>query len=331
MNATAKWVFFGVLIALWAFELVFSLLGQHGKAGRLGKFVYGDTKGVTHYEDSTQAYAERPRKWILTLVMVVLLVFSLIYMGEDVNFNSAFYRPINWPYISKRCGEFFRPDWTYFFGPQFDLKNDFAGVFISWDSCVLYNLLVALGITFLGTLLGAIIAIPLGIWASHKLFGKKAYISETILILIRTFPELLLALNLLVLSGLNAITGILAIGLHSIGMLGKLYADQIDESDLSAMEAGSACGANKYQTIALTVMPDVFPQFLSVALYRFDINIRTGTMLGLILGQNAGIGFLLQKDMSAASFRYLGTDIFGIVLLVIAVDLISAGLRKKLV
>ena len=132
-------------------------------------------------------------------------------MSKEVNLFSAFDRPINWDEIGKNFVKFFSIDWAYFWGALPESKGGFtAGVF--------YNCLITFAVTFISTVIAFFISIPVGILASHKLFGKKAYIAETFLIVIRTFPELLLGLFLVGLSGYTTFTAIFALSLHSIGM-----------------------------------------------------------------------------------------------------------------
>jgi phosphonate transport system permease protein len=288
------------------------------------EFFFGDTKGLRHYKDPLSAYQAKPKMWLVTLFLVLVFAILLYFMGREVSLFDAFDRPIQWAEIGKNFTKFFTIDWNYFWG---NLTEDEGG----FKSGVFYNCLITFAITFIATTIAFFLSIPLGILASHKLFGNKAYIAESILILIRTFPELLLALFLIGLSGYTTFTAILALSLHSIGMVGKLYADQIDEADLDALEALDACGANKMQRITKAVLPQVFPSFLSVGLYRLDINIRTGTMLGLIIQQYAGIGWNFLLDYRSSIYSRLGTDTLGVVLLIIIVDLVSSLLRKKLV
>ena len=246
------------------------------------------------------------------------------FMGKAINIQDAFSRPIQWTEIGKNFAAFFTIDWNYFWG---NLSADQGG----YTSGVFYNCIITFCITFIATSIAFFISIPLGLLASHKLFGKKAYFAEIFLILIRTFPELLLALFLTGLTGYTMFTAIFALSLHSVGMVGKLYADQIDEADLDSLEALDACGSNKMQRIKMAVMPQVFPNFLSVGLYRLDINIRTGTMLGLIVQQYGGIGWNFLLDFRSTSFSRLGADTLGIVFMIIVVDLLSSALRKKIV
>jgi ABC-type phosphate/phosphonate transport system, permease component len=284
-------------------------------------FFNGDTKGMTHYPTPDDAYGKRPKKWLVNLIFVAVMVALVILMGHDIRITDCFDRPIQWSAIGEDLRLFFSPDWDYFFGRGF----------YAWKEGVLYNCILTFCITFIATVIGFFISMPFGLLASHRLFGKKAYISETVLILIRTMPELLLALFLITLSDKSIVTAIGALSFHSIGMIGKLDADQIDEADLDSLEALDACGANKQQRIHLAVMPQAMPSFVSVALYRFDINIRTATTLGLIIEQNAGIGFNILLDYNSLALSKLGADTIGIVIMIIIVDITSSWLRKKLV
>ena len=284
-------------------------------------FFTADTQGMTHYRDPVSAYQARPKMWIVNLVFVALFLVALVFMGNYVGIWRAFDRPINWSLVGERLAAFFSPNWEYFFGYGY----------YAFDEGVIHGCLVTLGITIIGTLVGFLISIPFGFFASHRLFGKWAYIVEVLLIIIRTFPELLLALFFVSLSGYTWLTAILCLSIHSIGMIGKLYADQLDENDLDALEALDAQGAGPLQRIVLAVVPEVKPSFLSVGLYRLDINLRTATTLCLVLQTSAGIGYSILLDLSNNSYSNLGADTLGIVLMIILVDLFSSYLRKKLV
>lgn len=284
-------------------------------------FFTGDSQGITHYSDPISAYQARPKMWIVNLVAFLVFIALLVYMCIHSRIGDAFDKPINWEQVGEHVHDFFTPDWSYFWG------------YGSWEYTegVIHNLFTTLGLTIVGTLIGFILAIPFGLFASHRLFGHWAYISEIILIIIRTFPELLLALFFVNLSGLTWVTAILCLSIHSIGMVGKLFSDQLDESDLLGLEAMDAQGANKMQRIHLAVAPEVTPAFLSVGLYRLDINLRTATTIGLVLNDSAGIGYSILLDLSKNNYHNLGADTFGIIILIVIVDLFSSWLRKKLV
>ncbi|MCH3910107.1 MAG: ABC transporter permease subunit [Bacilli bacterium] len=290
---------------------------------KASNYFTGDKKGLTHYKDPVSAYQARPHMWIVTIICAIVFILLVLYMNNDISILDCFDRPIPWNTLATRMKNFFTPDWDYFFGTS----NNLGG----FENGVVYNCFVTLCLTIIATFIAFVLSIPLGLLASHRLFGKWAFISEILLILIRTFPEILLGLFLIRLSGQTSFTAILALSLHSLGMIGKLYSDQINEADLTSMEALEASGAGKIQTVRLSVLPQVFPSFLSVGLYRLDINIRTGTMLGIILGKYAGIGYYFNNDYGSGDFTRMGADTLGIVLMIIVVDLLSSWLRKKLV
>ena len=284
-------------------------------------FFTADKQGRTHYSDPVSAYQARPKRWIVNLVSFVIFVVVLIFMGKYIGIQNAFDSPIKGDLVAQRCHDFFLFDWDYFVG---------RGLY-RFNEGVIYGCLVTLGITIIGTMVGFLISIPFGFFASHVLFKKWAGISEFLLILIRTFPELLLALFFVALSGQTWLTAILCLSIHSIGRIGKLYADQLDEADLDGLEALDAQGAGPVQRVLCGVVPEVIPSFLSVGLYRLDINLRTATTLGLVLSSDAGIGFSILLDLSKNSYSNLGADTFGIVLRIVLVDFFSSWLRKKLV
>ena len=284
-------------------------------------FFTADKQGRTHYNDPVSAYQARPKRWIVNLVSFVIFVIVLIFMGKYIGIKNAFDSPINGELVAQRCHDFFLFDWDYFVG---------KGLY-KFNEGVIYGCLVTLGITIIGTSVGFLISIPFGFFASHVLFKKWAGISEFILILIRTFPELLLALFFVALSGQTWLTAILCLSIHSIGRIGKLYADQLDEADLDGLEALDAQGAGPVQRVLCGVVPEVIPSFLSVGLYRLDINLRTATPLGLVLSSDAGIGFSILLDLSKNSYSHLGADTFGIVIRIVLVDFFSSWLRKKIV
>ncbi len=292
------------------------------------RFVFG-RRGAQHYENTSEALFSSPHKWILDVLLVIVFVTIVFYMNADLGLlkwgNNGLY--FNAPLaasgqtIWENLGRLFKIDWSYFFG--FGTYN--------FNEGVIFKLFQTFAIAYVGTLIAAILGIPFGLLASHHLFKKKAYISEVILILIRTMPEILLALMMVNFTGMGALTGVLALSIHSIGMIGKLYAEEIDELDMQPLEAISASGGNMFQKIHLGIMPNFRPALLSVALYRFDINLRTTTIIGVVVGSGCGIGFALSTDASINNWNRLGADILGVVLFIVLLDILSSWLRKKLV
>lgn len=266
-----------------------------------------------------EAFKKRPMNWLINLLFFLALVSVFLFVHFDLNMKEEFEIGGNIKQGWVNLGLLFQPDWSFFFG---------YGNYTFQES-VVWFIIKTFGIAYIGTLFAAIVAIPFGLLASHKPFGKVAWPFEIILIAIRTFPEIIFALILVMFSGFSYVSGILVIGIHSIGMIGKLYADQIDGVQKEPIEGVLACGASKWQQIHLAVLPQVRPNLISVALYRFDINIRTATILGIVLGVDGGIGYYLSTE--ADRYHNLGACIIGILVLVIGINAVSSALRKKLV
>ncbi len=292
------------------------------------RFVFG-SRGAAHYDDIGDAMFSSPHKWLVDIFLVLVVVIVVLYMNADLNLiswgNNGLQFNIGLAASTQSIGSdisrLFKIDPAYFFG---------YGEY-KFTEGVIYQLFQTFAIAYVGTLIAAIIGIPFGLLASHHLFHKGAYVSEIILILIRTLPEILLALLMVNFTGMNALTGVLALSIHSIGMIGKLYAEEIDELDVQPMEAISASGGNLMQRIHLGIMPNFRPALLSVALYRFDINLRTTTIIGVVVGGGCGIGFSLRTDASINNWSRLGADVLGVVIFIVLLDVLSSWLRKKLV
>jgi phosphonate transport system permease protein len=195
---------------------------------------------------------------------------------------------------------------------------------------VLTGLRESLQIAALGTALAAVLALPFGALAARNLSRLPGlpYVGKTLLNLVRTFPELILAIAFIKALGPGAFAGVLAVGLHSIGMIGKLYAERIETVDKGALEALAAAGASPAEVFRHGIMPEVLPDFLSFALYRFDLNVRSASVLGLVGA--GGIGMLLELQRNAQNWPAIGVILIGIILTVGCVDYFSAKLRARL-
>jgi phosphonate transport system permease protein len=251
------------------------------------------------------------RFWLIAVAIIALYVWSIASMDL--------------PKIKPTAGEFtvaifkglFHPDWGYVYLPE--------------GEDLLRGLIDTLAIAILGTFISAILCVPFAFWAATNMSRRK-WISGTgkgVLIFIRTFPELVLAVMFIKAVGPGPFAGVLALGLHSIGMLGKLYSEAIENMDNGPSEALTACGANRLQTLWFAVIPQVLPEFLSFTLYRFEISVRSAAILGIVGA--GGIGTPLIFALEARAWNRVGIIILGIIVTVTIIDYISAYLRKKLV
>lgn len=218
-------------------------------------------------------------------------------------------------------------------------KAIFAGIFSpDWDFVylpdgedLLRGLLETLAISILGTFISTFLCIPFAFWAAVNM-SKGRTISgsgKLVLSFIRTFPEIIMALLFIVAVGPGSYAGVLALGLHSVGMLGKLFADEIENIDNGPLEALISSGANRMQVLWFAVVPQVLPGFLSYTLYRFEINVRSATILGVIGA--GGIGTPLIFALSSRNWDRVGIILLGIIVMITVIDLISGMIRKRLV
>ncbi|ETJ12447.1 phosphonate ABC transporter inner membrane subunit [Mycobacteroides abscessus subsp. massiliense] len=154
-------------------------------------------------------------------------------------------------------------------------------------------------------------------------------ISKFILSIIRVFPEIVMALIFIKAVGPGSFSGVLALGIHSVGMLGKLFVEDIESLDFSAVESLKASGANKMKTLMFAVIPQILPSFISLILYRFELNLRSASILGLIGA--GGIGTPLIFALQTRSWDRVGMILIGLIAMVALVDLISGAVRKRIV
>ncbi len=273
-----------------------------------------------HFESVGDAYKYKPKRWIANLIFAVIIVTIFLYFAFDVNFFNGTGRT-DWGRFGKIFEGFFVPNFEYMFGYG---SYDF-------ESSVVYQIIVTFSIAFCGTALGAILALPFGFLASRKMVGKWAIISELILIVIRTFPEILLGYVLIKGSGFGAFTAMMVLAIHSIGMIGKLYSEQLDLIDNGPIEALNACGGGFTARLKIGVAPQIAPNFISVILYRLDLNVRTATLLGLCAGDKGGIGYFISSYSENSHWPELGAIMWGVILMVLIVDIISSKIRKRLI
>jgi phosphonate transport system permease protein len=193
-----------------------------------------------------------------------------------------------------------------------------------------YLLLETLAIAFLGTLIGSILAIPFAFLSASNIVPKPvALLIRLLLIFIRTIPALVYGLMFIRVSGPGAFTGVLTIGLTSIGMLSKLYVDAIEELDTRVLESMTSIGCTTFEKIRYGIVPQLFSIFMSVMIYRFDMNMRDASILGLVGA--GGIGAPLIFAMRGYKWNEVGSILIGLIILILLIELFSNKLRSKLV
>lgn len=187
-----------------------------------------------------------------------------------------------------------------------------------------------LSIVFLATAVSVVLSIPLAVWAATPTAPNPSvrYVSRAIIVLMRSIPDLVLAIIFMRMFGLGALGGILAMGLHSIGMVGKLYSDAIEELDGGPREAIESAGATRSQQMWSAITQPLMPQIIATALHRFDINLRTSVLLGYV--GVGGLGMEIANSLRMMNYKRGMALALVVLLLCIAMELISGALRAAI-
>jgi len=172
----------------------------------------------------------------------------------------------------------------------------------------------------------AIETVQIALWGT--LHGAVFHGLRQVLNVMRGINEIILALIFVAAVGLGPFAGVLAIAFHGAGMLGKFFAEAIEEIDEGPLDALRAAGAGTLQRIVFGVLPQVLPAWIGVVLYRFETNIRVSTVLGMVGA--GGIGFELISSMKLFAYEDTAACVIVILILVLAADLMSSKLRAMI-
>lgn len=195
---------------------------------------------------------------------------------------------------------------------------------------VFIKMLETIEIAIWGTLLSVLLSIPLAYFAAHNYSPNRFThtLARSTISLLRSMPELIVALFLVLAYGFGPIAGVLALGLHAAGFLGKFYAEDIENADKKPQEALEAIGAGKLKTLWYGVMPQVIPQYIAYTLYIIDRNVRMATVIGLVGA--GGIGQELKGRFDMFQYDHVATILIAVFIVVILLEQFSSRLRAKL-
>ena len=248
--------------------------------------------------------------WTGWLVLVALFVWCWQLMTRDTIWDFVWDAPTQAADIG---GRMLPPEWSY------------TGELLQplWDT---------INIATLGTLLGMVIAIPVAFLAARNTTPSVLFARPLALLVIvgsRSINSLIWALLLVAIIGPGLLAGIVAIGLRSIGFIAKLLYEAIEEIDAKQVEAVRATGASNAQVLDYAIVPQVLPAFFGIVVFRWDINIRESTILGLVGA--GGIGLQLQESLSILAWDQV-TMIFVLILAtVVFSEWVSAKVRHAVI
>lgn len=264
----------------------------------------------------------------LAVLGAVLVFFVWSYFGAEIHLSQLFSRD-SFEQIAIYVAKLFPPDLS-----AAVIREAMTGAVETF------------AISFMGTLMAVIIALATVFFASRNLIysgllyelepksGWKRILrmapylgAKGLLNLLRTIPEMVWALIFVFLVGLGPFPGVLALGVHTGGVLGKLFGEVLEDVDTQPIEALQATGANRLQILFYGIVPQVLPQFISYTLYRWEVNIRVAAVLGFVGA--GGLGQRIHIAISLFLENQLLTLIMAIYILVTLVDYLSAYLRRK--
>ena len=230
---------------------------------------------------AAEAYANRPRKWMLYTLIVLIIAVMVSWSSSSIQFNGM---TTTGSEVAKGVLHgVFNPDTKLLFG--------------TGDTDVPYLLLQTVAIAVLGTLFGAILSI---VWA---------------LMWIRV-------------TGPGAACGVITQSVCSIGMISKMYITAIEDLDTHILESLDAMGCNAFEKIRYGVIPQLTASFISTTIYRFDINLKDATTLGIVGA--GGIGASLVQCLNSRRWAMVGSFVWGLMVLALIIEFFSTRIRRKL-
>ena len=197
------------------------------------------------------------------------------------------------------------------------------------------KMLETIYLALLGTAISVLFAIPLSFFGARNLMSnsvllKMLYnVTRAVLTVLRPVEVLIFAVIAVAAVGIGPFAGVIALAIHGIGAVGKLYSEAIESIEHGPIEAVRSTGANEFQVVVFGVIPQVVPQFIAFTLYRWDINVRMATVIGLVGG--GGIGHQLIQYMNLLQWRQAATSIWMIAGVVMLMDYASAVIREKII
>lgn len=261
----------------------------------------------------SQQLSNEPRRLIKILIGIVVAVVILVPSITTIEFRGM---PENGLIIA---GNIIKG----ILNPSMKLALNFT------EYGLAYLLLETVAMAFLGTLIGTVVAVPLAFISARNITPRFISTTGVLLItIIRTFPTFVYGLMFIRVTGPGAFAGVLTLALTSVGMLAKLFIEAIEDLDISILEALDATGCSTFQKIRYGIIPQLMSNLVSIVIYRFDINVKNASVLGLVGA--GGIGAPLLFAMAAYRWSEVGALLLGLILLVLVIEFCSTKIRTKL-
>ena len=259
-----------------------------------------------------EMYEAQPHHLARNIIIFAIVLILVIWSRSGIDFNGVSQG------VKIAQGTIYglvHPDWKQF--------TDMT------ETGILYLMFQTIAIAILGTLFGGILAIPVSFLASNNIVPRPvAVIFRVLILLIRTIPSLVWALMWIRVTGPGAFCGVVTQSICSIGMISKMYITAIEDLDTGILDALDAAGCSTFQKIRCGVLPQLSASFISTVIYRFDINLKDATILGLIGA--GGIGSALVIAINAMRWTQVGAYLLALIIAVIIIEYFSTKIRMRL-
>jgi phosphonate transport system permease protein len=255
------------------------------------------------------AAAAGKRSWISLLGWIIVIgVLGLSWQAADM-------RPLDLLTDSGNMGQF--------------AKDFFPPDFTEWRT-YLQEMGVTLAVAVWGTALSIVCAIPFGLMSAHNM--APAWVVQPVRRLMdacRAINEMVFAMLFIVAVGLGPFAGVLALWVHTTGVLAKLFAEAVEAIDPRPAEGVRATGATSLDEIVYGVLPQVLPLWISYALYRFESNVRSAMVVGMVGAE--GIGVVLYESIRSFNYSQTAAVMMMVIVVVTVIDVVSARLRERVI
>lgn len=281
------------------------------------------------------ARSARGRETSATLPVLLLLVLNIIAAANVTEITVPKLGQEQRNVISQITEGFIKPDILHKHSVETPDGKTIVTPFSDAARLSAPKMLETIYMALLGTMISLLFAIPLSFFGARNLMSaspilKTLYgLTRGLFTILRSVEVLIFAVIAVAAVGIGPFAGVIALAIHGVGALGKLYSEAIESIEHGPIEAIRATGANEFQVVLYGVVPQVVPQFIAFTLYRWDINVRMATVIGLVGG--GGIGYLLVQYMNLLQWPQAATAIWMIAGVVMVMDYASAVIREKVI
>lgn len=264
-------------------------------------------------EKIAKQLSKEPRLWIVKTLSVAIVLALILWSTGSIEFTG----------VQKGGLDVAKNIFTGILTPNTKLLFNFT------ETGVLYLIFETACIALLGTLIGAVISVPFAFLCASNIVPKWVSAIGTFIVAgIRTFPAFVYGLMFIKVAGPGPFTGVLTLSVASIGMVTKLYIEAIEDLDKSILESLDAAGCSTLQKIRYGILPQLSTNFISTAIYRYEINVKDATILGIVGA--GGIGAPLVFAMNSYKWSEVGAILLGLIIFVLIVEYYSGKIRTKL-